>query len=191
MVIIPKILFKKLSPHALPLLCYFPTLRCCQMYRPLSAFAVRILTPIMLPPLYNGVNVWIHELAILSPCACNVLPQWPKRLKTQKKFTGSKIGAIFWQITSRVTTKNLKIGQRGNFEKFAFWCFGAVFGCFCLFGPLSSFFWGGLIYFLVGRHNGRWPRVNFHFCTFSVLPFFGRFLQFWAVFAFSVFILHF
>ena len=73
MVIIPKILFKKLSPHALPLLCYFPTLRCCQMYRPLSAFAVRILTPIMLPPLYNGVNVWIHELAILSPCACNVL----------------------------------------------------------------------------------------------------------------------
>ena len=43
------------------------------MYRPLSAFAVRILTPIMLPPLYNGVNVWIHELAILSPCACNVL----------------------------------------------------------------------------------------------------------------------
>ena len=40
----------------------------------------------------------------------------PKRLKTPKKLTGSKIGAIFWQITSRVTTKNLKIGQRGLFE---------------------------------------------------------------------------
>ena len=48
------------------------------------------------------------------------LPQLPKRLKTQKKLTGSKIGAIFWQITSRVTTKKLKIGQRGNFEKIEF-----------------------------------------------------------------------
>ena len=48
------------------------------------------------------------------------LTQGPKRLKTPKKFTGSKIGAIFWQITSRVTTKKLKIGQRGNFEKIKF-----------------------------------------------------------------------
>ena len=42
--------------------------------------------------------------------------QWLIRLKTQNKFTGSKIGAIFWQITSRVTTKNLKIRQRALFE---------------------------------------------------------------------------
>ena len=26
--------------------------------------------------------------------------QWPKRVKTEKKFTGSKIGAIFCKITS-------------------------------------------------------------------------------------------
>ena len=39
------------------------------MYRPLSAFAVRILTPIMLPPLYNGVHVWLYELAFfISVC---------------------------------------------------------------------------------------------------------------------------
>ena len=47
----------------------------------------------------------------------------PKRLKTPKKFFGSKTGAIFWQITSRVTTINLKIGQRGNFEKIDFFSF--------------------------------------------------------------------
>ena len=34
--------------------------------------------------------------------------QWLKRLKTQKKFIGSRIGAIFWQITSQVTTKKEK-----------------------------------------------------------------------------------
>ena len=43
-----------------------------------------------------------------------------KRMKTQRKFTGSKISANFWQITSRDTTKNLKFGQRGNFEKLSF-----------------------------------------------------------------------
>ena len=37
-------------------------------------------------------------------------PQWPKRVKTEKKLTGSKIGAIFCKIASRITTQNLKIG---------------------------------------------------------------------------------
>ena len=36
--------------------------------------------------------------------------QLPIRVKTEKKFTGAKIGAIFCKITSRITTKNLKIG---------------------------------------------------------------------------------
>ena len=58
--------------------------------------------------------------------------QWLIRLKTQKRFTGSKIGAIFWQITSRVTTKNLKIGQRGNFE------LGPFFSLFLMRKTLSS-----------------------------------------------------
>ena len=39
--------------------------------------------------------------------------QWIIRLKTQKKFTGSKIGAIFRQITSQVTTKKWKSGNEG------------------------------------------------------------------------------
>ena len=55
-----------------------------------------------------------------------------KRLNPPKKFTGSKIGAIFWQITSRVTTKNLKIGQRGNFE------LGPFFSLFLMRKRLSS-----------------------------------------------------
>ena len=36
--------------------------------------------------------------------------QLPKRVKNEKKFTGAKIGAIFCKITSRITTKKLKIG---------------------------------------------------------------------------------
>ena len=42
------------------------------------------------------------------------------KAENPKKFTGSKIGAILWQITSRITTKKLKIRQRALFEKFAF-----------------------------------------------------------------------
>ena len=38
------------------------------------------------------------------------ISQSPKRVKTEKKFTGSKIGAIFCKIASRITTQNLKIG---------------------------------------------------------------------------------
>ena len=38
------------------------------------------------------------------------LTQWLIRVKTEKKFTGAKIGAIFCKITSQITTKNLKIG---------------------------------------------------------------------------------
>ena len=38
------------------------------------------------------------------------LTQWLIRVKTEKKFTGAKIGAIFCKITSRITTKKLKIG---------------------------------------------------------------------------------
>ena len=35
-------------------------------------------------------------------------PQLPKRVKTKKKFTGAKIGAIFCEITSRITTKKFE-----------------------------------------------------------------------------------
>ena len=36
--------------------------------------------------------------------------QSAKRVKNEKKLTGSKIGAIFCKIASRITTQNLKIG---------------------------------------------------------------------------------
>ena len=65
-------------------------------------------------------------------CSKHATPLRPKRLKTPKKITGSKIGAIFWQITSRVTTKNLKIGQRGLFE------LGPFFSLFLMRKTLSS-----------------------------------------------------
>ena len=54
------------------------------------------------------------------------------KAENPKKITGSKIGAIFWQITSRVTTKNLKIGQRGLFE------LGPFFSLFLMRKTLSS-----------------------------------------------------
>ena len=40
----------------------------------------------------------------------SVATQSAKRVKNEKKFTGSKIGAIFCKIASRITTQNLKIG---------------------------------------------------------------------------------
>ena len=61
-----------------------------------------------------------------------MFPQSAKRVKAEKKLTGSKIGAIFWQIPSRVTTKNLKIGQRGTFE------LGPFFSLFLMRKTLSS-----------------------------------------------------
>ena len=122
-------------------------------------------------------------------------PQWPKRLKTQKKFTGSKIGAIFWQITSRVTTKNLKIGQRGNFEKFAFWCLSPIFTQFWPFSARFLVFGCHFLTFLAicgspkVYQGGGWVGGGVSFVFFG--PFwgifvnFGLFFSFWGIFSFS------
>ena len=65
--------------------------------------------------------------------------QWLKRLKTQKKLIESEIGAIFSGITSRITTKNLKIGLWGNFDLEPFLSFLAHFHLFLwYFGTPSS-----------------------------------------------------
>ena len=87
----------------------------------------------------NGLLSFIFELNGLiglevSPSQqCFPLkPAEYTHLKPPKKITGSKIGAIFWQITSRVTTKKLKIGQRGNFE------LGPLFSLFLMRKTLSS-----------------------------------------------------
>ena len=62
-----------------------------------------------------------------------------KGVKTQKKFIESKIGGIFSGITSRVTTKNLKIGLRGNYDLEPFLSFFARFHLFLgWFGTPSS-----------------------------------------------------
>ena len=66
--------------------------------------------------------------------------------KTKKKLTGAGIGAKFWRIMSRVTTKNLKIGLWGLFEKKRFLYFHLmaqmqIFGSkMQFFGPKSIFF---------------------------------------------------
>ena len=54
------------------------------------------------------------------------------KAENPKKFTGSKIGAIFREITSPVTTKNLKTGQRALFE------LGPFFSLFLMRKTLSS-----------------------------------------------------
>ena len=66
--------------------------------------------------------------------------------RTKKKLTGAGIGAKFWRIMSRVTTKNLKIGLWGLFEKKRFLYFHLmaqmqIFGSkMQFFGPKSIFF---------------------------------------------------
>ena len=65
--------------------------------------------------------------------------QWLKRGQNPKKMIESKIGGIFSAITSRVTTKKLKIGQRGNFDLEPFLSFFAHFHLFLgWFGTPSS-----------------------------------------------------
>ena len=69
-----------------------------------------------------------------------------KGRKIENKFTGAGIGAKFSTIMYRITTKNLKIGQRGVFEKMRFSYFHLmaqmqIFGPKMLFfGPKSIFF---------------------------------------------------
>ena len=62
-----------------------------------------------------------------------------KESKPQKRLIESKIGGIFLGITSRVTTKNLKIGPRENFDLEPFLSFFAHFHLFLgWFGTPSS-----------------------------------------------------
>ena len=51
-----------------------------------------------------------RQVAAAAASPCHDWSQWPKRVKNEKKFTGSKIGAISCKIASRITTQNLKIG---------------------------------------------------------------------------------
>ena len=74
----------------------------------------------------------LQMASVLSIFRTTNWAQWLIRLKTQKKITGSKIGVIFWQITSRVTTKILKIRQRGPFQ------LGPFFSLFLIRKTLSS-----------------------------------------------------
>ena len=80
-------------------------------------------TTLLLPKLKHSQKIW-GETNCFNWCQNTA--QWPKRVKTEKKLTGSKIGAIFCKITSRITTQNLKIGPWGLFEKFAFLFFPII-----------------------------------------------------------------
>ena len=84
--------------------------------------------------------------------------QLPIRVKTEKKLTGAKIGAIFCKITSRITTKKLKIGQRALFEKFAF-----------LFFPIIKSGKGQNVAHL-GHFNGPWAPMHYFDLPLPPLP---------------------
>ena len=60
-------------------------------------------------PIYQRTDVCVF-------CSCATHTALEGR-KTENKFTGAGIGAKFFQIMYRVTTKNLQIGQRRIFEK--------------------------------------------------------------------------
>ena len=99
-----------------------------------------------------------HEESLWN---CHGLNTVTYKAENPKKFTGSKIGAIFGKITSRVTTKNLKIGQRGLFE------LGPFFSLFLMRKTLSS----GLQWFL----RPYFPLIRDMFLLRSGLRF-----SFWA-----------
>ena len=87
--------------------------------------------------------------------------------KTKKKLTGAGIGAKFWRIISRVTTKNLKIGLWGLFEKKRFLYFHLmarmqIFGSKCSFLALNPFF-SEIIHFFWHHHD--WTPKRQLFCV--------------------------
>ena len=69
-----------------------------------------------------------------------------KGRKIENKFTGAGIGAKFSTIMYRITTKNLKIGQRGVFEKMRFLYFHLM-AQMQIFGPKMQFFGPKSIFF--------------------------------------------
>ena len=70
-----------------------------------------------------------REVQLKASCIQWKSSQWPKRVKNEKKFTGSKIGAIFCKIASRITTKKFKIGPWALSEKLAFLFFASPKAC--------------------------------------------------------------
>ena len=87
--------------------------------------------------------------------------------RTKKKLTGAGIGAKFWRIMSRVTTKNLKIGLWGLFEKKRFLYFHLmaqmqIFGSkMQFFGPKSIFFRNHPFFW----HHHDWTPKRQLFCV--------------------------
>ena len=69
-----------------------------------------------------------------------------KGRKIENKFTGAGIGAKFSTIMYRITTKNLKIGQRGLFEKKRFLYF-RLMAQMQIFRPKMQFFGPKSIFF--------------------------------------------
>ena len=95
------------------------------------------------PKGFDPIPVWCQ--CLLAGLSILILRDWHQqnhkkqfihtvtyKAENQKEFTGSKIGAIFGKITSRVTTINLKVGQRGLFE------LGPFFSLFLMRKTLSS-----------------------------------------------------
>ena len=86
--------------------------------------------------------------------------------RTKKKLTGAGIGAKFRRIMSRVTTKNLKMGLWGLFEKKRFLYFHLlaqmqIFGSKCSFLALNPFF-SEIIHFFWHHHD--WTPKRQLFC---------------------------
>ena len=73
-----------------------------------------------------GATECPFECGAGGPMAIWAMPKWTEIFLCW----GLKIGAKIWKITWRVTTKNLKMGQRGNFDLWPFLSFFAHFHLF-------------------------------------------------------------
>ena len=56
--------------------------------------------------------------SIMMDAVTDAYSQLPIRVKTEKKFTGPKIGAIFCKITSQITTQNRSCRTRTSGRSF-------------------------------------------------------------------------
>ena len=92
----------------------------------------------------EGIAKWISQQSKdyktnLVNGVVNAIHSSPEGRKIKNKFTGAGIGAKFSTIMYRITTKNLKIGQRGVFEKMRFLYFHLM-AQMQIFGPKMLFF---------------------------------------------------
>ena len=107
----------------------------------------RFCVSVVLPLCFNKKEATWKVVLNQSGETCKATPHSaPEGCKIKNKFTGAGIGAKFSTIMYRITKKNLKIGQRGLFEKKRFLYFHLM-ARMQIFGSKMQFFGSKSIFF--------------------------------------------